>query len=127
MAKIKIAQNPTFKADVMIPRVGGEPVAVGFEFRYMDRSQLSELFDAWNKGRDDLGEKTKQDGVGWQEITSAEIKLQVDQINAIVVGWDFDDEFSDEAVASLVRACIGAPRAVLDAYQAAYSPARLGN
>ncbi|WP_349676097.1 phage tail assembly chaperone [Pseudomonas sp. UBA800] len=27
----------------------------------------------------------------------------------------------------LVRTCTGAPKAVIDAYQAAYSPARLGN
>nr|WP_286776335.1 phage tail assembly chaperone [Pseudomonas sp. UBA800] len=27
----------------------------------------------------------------------------------------------------MVRTCTGAPKAVIDAYQAAYSPARLGN
>lgn len=127
MAKIKIAQNPTFKADVMIPRIGCEPTPVGFEFRYMDRSELAALFDQWNLSRDEMAAKGKAEGWTWEASTEAEIHHQVGQIKAVVVSWDFDDEFGDEAIANLVRTCIGAPRAVLDAYQNAYSPARLGN
>lgn len=82
MAKIKIAQNPTFGAEVQL----SQPVEAGFEFRYLDRIALSEMFDRWNKARDAWAEKAKID---------------------------------------LVRTCTGATKAVVDAFQNAYNPARL--
>lgn len=127
MAKIKIAQNPKFTALVQVPRIGGEAVPVEFTFRYMDRVTLAEMFDRWNKARDAWAKKAKEEGVSWKDATDAEIKLQADQLKDIVVGWGLDDEFSDDAILDLVRTCTGAPKAVIDAYQAAYSPARLGN
>ena len=127
MAKIKIAQNPKFTAVVQIPRIGAEPVPVEFQFRYQDRVALAEMFDQWNKARDAWAEKAKEEGVSWKDATDAEIKLQADQLKDIVVGWDLDDEFSDDAILYLVRTCTGAPKAVIDAFQNAYSPARLGN
>lgn len=127
MAKIKIAQNPTFKAPVMIPRVGSDPVKVDFEFKYMDRAALAAMFDRWNSARDEFATKTKEDGLAWAEATAGEIALQVSQIKDITTGWGFDDKFTDEAITSLVSTCIGAPQAVIDAYQSAYAPARLGN
>lgn len=127
MAKIKIAQNPKFTALVQVPRIGGEAVPVEFTFRYMDRVTLAEMFDRWNKARDAWAAKAQEEGVSWKDATAAEIKLQADQLKDIVVGWDLDDEFSDDAILDLVRTCTGAPKAVIDAYQAAYSPARLGN
>lgn len=127
MAKIKIAQTANFLAKVAIPRVGGKPVDVEFTFIYMDRLALSALFDKWNKLRDEHAAKVKEDGMSWQEATASEIELQVSQIKDIVSDWSFDDKFGDEAIAALVTTCIGAPQAVLDAYQGAYNPARLGN
>ena len=56
-----------------------------------------------------------------------DLALQAEQLGDIVTGWDLEDKFSAEAIADLVRTCTGAPKAVIDAYQAAYSPARLGN
>lgn len=127
MAKIKIAQNPTFSAVVQIPRIGAEPVPVEFQFRYLDRVALAEMFDQWNKARDAWAEKAEEEGVSWKDATAAEIELQAVQLKDIVVGWDLDDEFSDDAILDLVRTCTGAPKAVIDAYQSAYAPARLGN
>ncbi|MNJ35851.1 hypothetical protein D3C77_306160 [compost metagenome] len=127
MAKIKIAQNPTFSAAVQLPRVGSGSVEAGFEFRYMDRVSLAEMFDRWNKARDAWADKAKQEGVSWKDTTAAEIDLQAEQLKDIVVGWDLDDKFSDDAILDLVRTCTGAPKAVIDAFQNAYSPARLGN
>lgn len=127
MAKIKIAQNPTFGAEVQVPRIGGESVPVEFEFRYMDRVALSAMFDRWNKARDAWAEKAQKDGATWEEVTTGEIALQAEQLGEIVTGWDLEDEFSAEAIADLVRTCTGAPKAVIDAFQSAYSPARLGN
>lgn len=127
MAKIKIAQNPEFTAVVQVPRIGAEPVPVEFKFRYMDRVALSAMFDRWNKARDAWTEKAQKDGATWEEVTAGEITLQADQLGEIVTGWDLEDEFSADAILDLVRTCTGAPKAVLDAYQAAYNPARLGN
>lgn len=126
MAKIKIAQNPTFSAAVQMPRVGGEPVEVQFEFRYLDRLALAEMFDRWNQAREQLTEQAKE-GATWAEVTSSEVKLQADQLKEIVQGWGLEDEFTDEAVHQLALTCTGAPKAVIEAYQAAYAPARLGN
>ncbi|MEE4099191.1 phage tail assembly chaperone [Pseudomonas viridiflava] len=127
MAKIKIAQNPTFKAPVMVPRIGEAPVKVEFEFKYMDRNALAEMFQRWNMDRAGLNSKRIDDGITWQEVTASEIALQVEQIKDVVTGWAFDDKFTDEAVTALVTTCVGAPQAVIDAYQSAYDPARLGN
>ncbi len=127
MAKIKIAQNPTFKAPVMIPRIGEAAVKVDFEFKYMDRTELAEMFGRWNKARAELNAKSIEDGMSWEKVTASEIALQVEQIKEVVTGWSFDDKFTGEAVAELVTTCVGAPQAVIDAYQSAYDPARLGN
>ncbi len=127
MAKFKIAQKPTFKAKVSIPRVGGTADEVEFEFLFLDRLALSELFDKWNKARDAHAEKVQAEGLSWAEATAEEITLQVSQIKDIVSGWAFDDAFNDESIAALVTTCVAAPQAVLSAYQTAYQPARLGN
>ena len=127
MAKIKISQNPTFKAKVAIPRVGADPVSVEFEFKYMDRLALAAHFDKWNAARDEHAKKVQEDDLSWQEATGAEIALQVGQLKDIVASWAFDEKLSDESLTALVTTCIGAPQAVLEAYQSAYQPARLGN
>lgn len=127
MAKIKISQNPTFRANVAIPRVGADPVSVEFEFKYMDRLALAAHFDKWNAARDEHAKKVQEDDMTWQEATGAEIALQVGQLKDIVASWAFDEKLSDESLTALVTTCIGAPQAVLEAYQTAYQPARLGN
>lgn len=127
MPKIKIAQNPTFTTEVKIPRVGGEPVAVEFTFRYFDRTALAKLYDGWNQAAEANAEKAKAEGASLEHFTAGQVQLQAEQIKAVTVGWGFDDKFNDEAILELVTTCVGAPQAVLDAYQQAYNPARLGN
>ena len=127
MAKIKISQNPTFTAKVAIPRVGADPVNVEFEFKYMDRLALAAHFDKWNAARDEHAKKVQEDELNWQEATGAEIALQVGQLKDIIASWGFDEKLSDESLTALVTTCIGAPQAVLSAYQGAYQSARLGN
>ncbi|WP_338459511.1 phage tail assembly chaperone [Pseudomonas sp. TE3-3-F2023] len=127
MPKIKIAQNPTFTAEVKIPRVGGDPVAVEFTFRYFDRTALAKLYDSWNQAAEANAEKAKAEGASLEQFTAGQVQLQAEQIKAVTVGWGFDDKFNDEAILKLVTTCVGAPQAVLDAYQQAYNPARLGN
>lgn len=127
MASFKIAQNPTFKKEVEIPRVGGDPISVEFEFKYRDRKELSAMFDKWNAAREEVAKDAAKEGSTWGETTAAEIDLQANQMKDIVVGWAFDDAFDDASITELVTACVGAPAAVIDAYQKAYEVARRGN
>jgi len=127
MASFKIAQNATFKTEVDIPRVGLDSIKVEFEFKYRDRKELSKYYDRWNAARDALIQESIKDGATWEEATAGQIALEVGQLKDIVVGWGFDEAFADEAITELVTTCVGAPAAVIDAYQAAYAVARRGN
>ncbi|WLG43229.1 phage tail assembly chaperone [Pseudomonas sp. FP1740] len=127
MASFKIAQNATFKAEVEIPRVGLDPVKVEFEFKYRDRKELSKYYDKWNAERDALIQESIKDGSTWEEATAGQIALEAGQLKDIVVGWNFEEAFTDEAITELVTTCVGAPAAVIEAYQAAYAVARRGN
>lgn len=126
MAKIRIAQNPTFKAFVLIPVVGEEPEKIEFIFKYRDRPGLAALFDDWSaKGKEmraGFGDDTTL-----SDVVSAETELQVQQIKDLVVGWGFDDKLDDKSIQALVKSCYGTTEAVVNAYQSAFSQARLGN
>ena len=62
-----------------------------------------------------------------KEFTAAQIDLQVDQIKAVVVGWGFEEEFTEQNIRVLVSSIVSTPTAVLQAYAEAFSQARLGN
>jgi hypothetical protein len=129
MANLKIAQDPTFKAKVAIPRVGGQVVEVEFQFKYRGRKELAALFAGWNKRSKEDQDRLKAlgDEVTLVEITDASIELQVEQVTELVAGWGFDDPLSDESIRALVETSAGAGAAIVDAYQNAFNPARLGN
>ena len=127
MASFKIAQNATFKAEVEIPRVGFDAIKVEIEFKYRDRKELSKYYDKWNTERDALIQESIKDGSTWEEATAGQIALEAGQLKDIVVGWSFEEDFTEEAIIELVTTCVGAPAAVIDAYQAAYAVARRGN
>lgn len=124
MAKFKIAQNPTFKETVKIPRVGGDPVSIDFTFKVLTRKQLAALFDGWSAASKEWLEKEPESNLEWVE---GEIDLQVAQIKDIVLGWAFDDEFNDENIYALCETSVGAASAVVEAYREAYTKTRLGN
>lgn len=126
MAKIRIAQNPTFKALVSIPIVGGEPEKIEFTFKYRDRLGLAALFDEWNLKRDET-RTALGDSPTLSEIVAADTEQQSQQIKDLVVGWGFDDKFDDKSIQALVTSCQGAAEAVVNAYQNAFNQARLGN
>ena len=79
MAKFKIAQNPTFKADVEIPRVGGETIKVPFVFKYRDRKELAALFAGWQQSAKDEQQrlKDKGDDITLIDITDSHIERQI--------------------------------------------------
>jgi hypothetical protein len=126
MAKLKIAENPTFTADVEIPRVGGTSIKVQFTFKYRNREELAALFDRWQA---DTKERFKGVGEGstLAAATAAEVDQQVSQMLEVVEAWGFDDPFDEENVRALVLSIRGATDAVLNAYGAAYQDARRGN
>jgi hypothetical protein len=125
MAKFTLIQNPTFKTDVMLPTVGGEPVKVGFKFKYRDRTELADLYADWDERHKELGLKSQE--VGLKQFTALLIDLQVQQLKAIVEGWDVDEEFTEENLRILVGSISSTPSAVLEAYSDAFAKARLGN
>lgn len=122
MAKIKIAQNPTFKAFVHIPIVGGEPEKIEFTFKYRDRPGLAALFDEWNLKAKEMREGFGE-GTTLSDVVAAETEYQVQQVKDLVAGWGFDDK----SILALVKSCHGTAEAVVNAYQSAFNQARLGN
>lgn len=129
MAKFKIAQNPTFKADVEIPRVGGQVIKVPFEFKYRDRKTLAALFLSWQETLKADEARFKEMGAELTivDLTEAGIERQVEQVEALVSGWGFDDKLSQASIRALVETSAGAGDAIVKAYQQAFAPARLGN
>jgi hypothetical protein len=129
MAKFKIAQSSTFKADVDIPRVGGETMKVPFVFKYRDRKELAALFVGWEQSaKDDQARlKEKGDDITLVDITEAHIDRQVEQVSELVAGWGFDDKLSPESIRALVETSAGAGDAIVQAYQNAFKVTRLGN
>jgi hypothetical protein len=129
MASFKIAQNPTFKADVEIPRVNGETIKVPFVFKYRGRKDLAALFVGWQESAKAEQEalQAKGDAVTLAEITESQMSRQVAQVQELVESWGFDDELSEDNIRALVDTSSGAGDAIVDAYQKAFVPARKGN
>lgn len=133
MAKsFKLQMNPTFKATVKIPRVGGEPIAVSFTFKALDRRALAKVFDKWKEQNLELLELSKSAQESGQEMSleewsDKEIALQVEQVKDITVGWGFDDDFNDENIEALVTTSVSVTDVILKEYNDAYQRARSGN
>lgn len=133
MAKsFKVQMNETFKAPVKIPRVGGEPLDVTFEFKVMARKALARMFDEWKKEGVELikqAEKAEEEGSAYtlEDWATREIEVQVKQIKDIVVGWGFTDEFSDENIEQLIESSVSVTDAIIEQYNEAYNRARQGN
>jgi len=126
----KIQQNPTFKETVKIPRVGGEPLEVVFEYKYLTRKELAVLQDDWNKATKEMIEKwTKAEDAerSLEEMSEDEITHNVKQLKDIVVGWNFSDEFNDENIRALVEATLHTTDSIVKAYYEAYAKAKVGN
>lgn len=122
--KFKIANNPTFKSKVSIPRVGGSEIEVEFEFKYLTRKQLAAIYEEWQAK---LTELNITDDTTLTELTDIEVELQIKQLKDIVIGWDFDDEFNDENIEQLVETSVFAAKTVIESYQEAYMKAKVGN
>jgi L-lactate utilization protein LutC len=128
MAKLfKIAVAPTFKSTVKVPRVGGDPLDVQFEFKTMDRKQLAKVYGAWEKATKEMIQEANDKEWSLEEWADSEIALQVSQLKDVVVGWNFDDEFNDENIEALVSSSISVTSAITEVYNEAYVKAKSGN
>lgn len=126
MAKISIQQNPTFKVDVEIPRIGDKPVKVPFVFAYLNRDELAEFADdSLQNGKELRGLIEKEGTI--RELSGVSEDFQVGQLQQIVKGWGFDDELNEENIRALVRSYAAVPDAIVMAYQESYNQARKGN
>lgn len=125
MAKFTLIQKPTFHTTVMVPQVAGDPVQVGFEFKYLDRTALADLYAEWGERHKALGLKVEE--MDLKSFTAAQIDLQVDQVKSVVAGWEFEEELNDENIRILVSSIVSVPSAVLAAYSEAFNQSRLGN
>ena len=126
MTKLTIAANPTFAANVEIPRAGGGSVRVPVTFKYRNRIELAELFDRWQADAKERFAGVDADTT-LLAVTAAEVDQQVAQLLEVLDSWGFDDPFGEDGVRALVLSVRGAAEAVLDAYGAAYRDARQGN
>lgn len=122
--KFKIANNPSFKSKVSIPRVGGDEIEVEFEFKYLTRKELAKVYEGWQEKLTDLN---ITDDTTLSELTDIEVELQIKQLKDIVQGWDFEDEFNDDNIEQLVETSVFAAKTVIEAYQEAYMKAKVGN
>lgn len=126
MAKISIKQNPTFKLDVEIPRIGDKPVKVPFVFAYRDRDELAEFADSGlEHGKEVRALIEKECTV--RDLSSKSEEFQVTQLLQIVKGWGFEDELNEDNIRALVRSHAAVPDAIVEAYKSAYNKARAGN
>lgn len=107
MSVLKLKADPTFKAKVKIPAPGGVSLDILCEFKHRTRDELDAFFKP--------EESAKRSG-------------DVDDITAMVVGWELLDEpFSRDAVALLVQNYHAAPRVIAETYIRELTQARLGN
>lgn len=125
MAKFKIAQNPTFSADVSIPRVGADPIDVNFHFRTLSRKQLAAVYDKWSESAKSFDVEDPE--LTFSKLAAADIVSQREQVKDIVIGWGFEDEFNDENIDALCDTCTQAAQAIVETYRREYAENRTKN
>jgi hypothetical protein len=124
--KFSIAQNATFKEKVKIPRVGGEPIEVELEYKYLPRTEFAEMLERWKTKAAQIFEGVSEES-SLVELTEAQLDHQVVQLKDILAGWSFDDEFNDDNIRQLCNVCTKAPEVIVEQYNKAYSEVKLGN
>nr|DAP15825.1 MAG TPA: tail assembly chaperone [Caudoviricetes sp.] len=105
MSKLKLAHAATFKAEVKIPTPAGEPVAVEFEFVWLNRKAMAEFADDCDR----------------KDLSDADLVLKITK------SWGFEDEFNAENMAYLLDEYPSAGVEILSAFYQAYNGAREKN
>lgn len=106
-AKLSLTTNPTFKATVGIPVPGVTvPSPVEFVFKHRTKTALA----AWREGIN-----LEPDGV------------TVEHVMDMASGWDLEDPFGPESVATMLEAYPASGIVILVRYMQEMTDARLGN
>jgi len=92
MAKLKLAVDPTFRAQIAIPVAGADPIKVGFTFKHRTTKQLAEF----SRSRAD--------------------KSDIDTLFEMVDGWDLDYEFTRQNAELLLENYGGSAVAIYQGY-----------
>lgn len=92
MAKLSINAAPTFKGKVSIPVAGADPVVMEFTFKHRTKDELAEFTS------------TRKD------------KTDTESVTDMIVGWEFEEEFSNAAIETMLQNYIGAAEAIFRIY-----------
>ncbi|MDH0335199.1 phage tail assembly chaperone [Metapseudomonas otitidis] len=125
MAKFTIAQDPTFTKKVKIPRIGRDPVEVGFTFKYRTQSEVADLLSKWGKRREEASEKIGESE--FLETIRAHLDLEGSELLEIVESWEFDDELCHASAVALCESVQGLFARIKSDYFDALKAERLGN
>lgn len=105
--KLSLSANPTFKCAVGIPVPGAaDPVPVEFTFKHRTKSQLKEWRDAMDLEND---------------------QITVQNVLEMASGWDLEDPFTEESIATLLEQYPGSGLAIWFRYNQELQDAKLGN
>lgn len=128
MAKtFSIKNNPTFKATVDVPRIGGDDLPVQFEFKVVARNALGAMMDKWRKEAIALFEQAQEEEWDFERLSGAEINLHVSQVQDIVVGWGFKEEFNEDNLTELCASSAFVLESITEVYHKAFQRAKSGN
>lgn len=125
--KFSIKRDPTFKTTIPLPVVGGKSVPAEFEFRYLDRTALSEFQGDRLKFAREFGELVGNPETTAAQIAQMAIDFEYPQLKSIIVGWDIEEEFNDENLSALVESGSEVTAAIVNGFFDAYTKAREGN
>lgn len=108
-AKRSLDVSPTFKADVTIPRAGGDSFDIEFVFKHRTKAELKEFSE------------TDTSGAGDSEAKDSDVLLD------IASGWDLDEPFDADSLEKLAQRFMGSTQAVLSVYFSELAGARKKN
>ena len=108
-AKRSLEVSPTFKAEVTIPRAGGDSFDIEFVFKHRTKAELKEFSESLTAAS---GEDAPKD---------TEVLLDISS------GWDLDEPFDIDSLEKLTQRFMGSAQAVIGVYFSELAGARAKN
>ena len=114
-AKFTLTPKPTFACVVDIPLHGGATAPVEFQFKHRTKAEFKEFFE----------------GLKLPETVDGEPKQDGPQDSAVLLdvasGWNLDEPFNAESLEKMAQNYMGSPQAIVSAYFAELTGARVKN
>jgi hypothetical protein len=126
MAKIKLGARPeSFKHTVKFPMLDGTQGTIEVHYRYRTRKAFGAFIDS-------VFESANEPQVDGTKPNLADIMAKTAGANAsyimqAVVGWNLDEDFTEENVQQLADEIPAAAAAIMNDYQKAILEGKLGN